>query len=471
MKLHRLLFVLLLLSRLSLFAQSGVDKPMYEVITYRDSVYLGTFTIELFPSVAPLHVNNFDSLTAQHFFDSTAFHRVVPGFVIQGGDPNSISGPVSTWGQGQPWQPTVPAEFTPARHYRGIIGAARDTNINSANSQFYICVANAFFLDNNYTVFGKVVSGMDIVDTIVAEPADVNEVPLRKISMFVNPAGVDDTIPAAPTLIGPANNSVNIGMTNVFSWTAVPGAVLYNVQIASDSLFTTIVDSKNAGLPQMGTFHFPGSADYYWRVRTNNGGHFSPWSSFWKFTALTDSADLISPADSATNMILNPVFTWHPVVNADKYLLQISKSPNFAPNVINYTGLTDTVYQAAPLQANTVYYWRVRSYNGLIGGFNSATRTFTTGTTLGLHETDGGKTFSGYPNPARDLVTLQFAKMPAADATLEITDVSGKKMFSSGVENIQDLRIHVDVSKWPSGSYSVLIHEGTAVSSSSFIVR
>ena len=459
----RFFLLLLLISRLSLYAQSGVDKPMYEIVTYRDSVYLGTFTIELFPSVAPLHTNNFDSLAAQHFFDSTAFHRVVPGFVIQGGDPNSISGPVSTWGQGQPWQPTVPAEFTPARHYRGIIGAARDTNINSANSQFYICVANAFFLDNNYTVFGKVVSGMDIVDTIVAEPADVNEVPLRKISMFVTEVGVDDSIPAAPTLIGPANNAVNINITNVFSWTPVPSAVLYNVQIASDSLFTTIVDSKNAGLSQMGTFHFPGSADYYWRVRTNNGGHFSPWSNYWKFTAVTDSADLISPADSATNLILNPVFSWHSVLNADTYTLQVSKSPNFAPNVTNYTGLTDTVFQVNPLQANTVYYWRVRSYKAGIAGFNSVTRTFTTGTLMSVNAPDSPEGFTVFPNPVIDQISLQFKQTPAPGLRIEITDINGKVVYSGDAGELRDLRLSVNVSNLPSGAYTISAISGTSV--------
>src|SRR5262249_22302116 len=139
---------------------SQVDKPRYQIVTHRAGNYLGTFEMELFPSIAPLHTNNFDSLVAMQFYDSTAFHRVVPAFVIQGGDPNSIHGPVSTWGQGQPWQVNVNAEFSPARHYRGRLGAARDLDTNSANSQFYICVANAFSLDGQYTVYGQVTSGM-----------------------------------------------------------------------------------------------------------------------------------------------------------------------------------------------------------------------------------------------------------------------------------------------------------------------
>src|SRR5688572_11991926 len=137
---HYLLSIALILFYFSTFSQ-GIDKPQYQIVTHRAGSYLGTFNIELFPLIAPLHVNNFDSLVGQQFYDSTAFHRVVPGFVIQGGDPNSINGPISTWGQGQPWQVTVDAEFSVVRHLRGIIGAARDVDPNSANSQFYICVA------------------------------------------------------------------------------------------------------------------------------------------------------------------------------------------------------------------------------------------------------------------------------------------------------------------------------------------
>ncbi|HQU99951.1 MAG TPA: peptidylprolyl isomerase, partial [Bacteroidia bacterium] len=161
-----LFIIILVYTTMQAFAQ-GIDKPRYQIVTHRAGNYLGTIQIELFPLITPLATANFDSLVNAQAYDSTAFHRVVPGFVIQGGDPNSINGPVSTWGMGNPNQPNVNAEFNVVQHIRGRMGAARDVDTNSANSQFYFCVAPALFLDGNYTVYGQVTSGMDVVDTIV----------------------------------------------------------------------------------------------------------------------------------------------------------------------------------------------------------------------------------------------------------------------------------------------------------------
>src|SRR6185369_17262738 len=115
-------------------------KPQYKIHTTRAGIPLGDIFIELYPTLAPHHVRNFDSLVSYSFYDTTAFHRVVPGFVIQGGDPNSRHGAPSTWGYGQPGQPTVNAEFSNfLKHKKGVLSAARSTNINSATSQFFIC--------------------------------------------------------------------------------------------------------------------------------------------------------------------------------------------------------------------------------------------------------------------------------------------------------------------------------------------
>ncbi len=144
----------------------------------------GKIVFELLSDVAPKHVANFKKLASSGFYDSTTFHRVIPGFMIQGGDPNSKDEDRSNDGLGQPGQPTVPAEFSKLNHKRGIVSAARRANdINSATSQFFICVADAPHLDGQYSIFGRVIEGMDVVDTIVKVPRDQHDNPLRKVIM------------------------------------------------------------------------------------------------------------------------------------------------------------------------------------------------------------------------------------------------------------------------------------------------
>ena len=130
---------------------------------------LGTISIRFYPDVAPNHVRNFIDLAENGDYAGTKFHRIIPGFVIQGGDPNTRSGDSSTWGQGGSGN-GVKAEFSTVHHARGILSMARSQDPDSARSQFFICVDDAGALDNKYSVFGKVVSGMDVVDKIVAGP-------------------------------------------------------------------------------------------------------------------------------------------------------------------------------------------------------------------------------------------------------------------------------------------------------------
>ena len=417
----------------------GIDKPQYEIVTRRAGTYLGTINIELFPLIAPLHVHNFDSLTSEQFFDSTAFHRVVPGFVIQGGDPNSISGPVSTWGQGQPWQPTVPAEFNAVRHLRGIIGAARDNDPNSANSQFYICVANATFLDGNYTVFGKVTSGMNIVDTIVSSPRDANDVPLQKIDMFVTYTGVNDSVPDAPLLNVPANGATGILNTQVFTWSVVNSAVLYTIELSTDPGFATINISKNVGTNSATITNLDGSTLYYWRVKSNNGGHESIYSNVYSFNSATAAATLIYPADTATGIPVNPVFSWSNVPNGDSFTLQVSTSSTFTTSsmVFNTAGLTGTSQQVNGLDPNSVYYWRVRSAIGTTQGFYSVKYSFTTGTTIGLDENAAFNILSVYPNPATDFITVTAFIKEKSNLHLKLTDALGRIVFSKSTGSVQ----------------------------------
>jgi len=115
----------------------------------------GKIAIEFFPEDAPKHVSNFITLANNGFYDGTLFHRIIPGFMIQGGDPNSINGDKSTWGTGGPDE-RIDAEFNTIKHNRGIVSMARSADPNSAGSQFFIVHKNSNFLDGEYTVFGRI---------------------------------------------------------------------------------------------------------------------------------------------------------------------------------------------------------------------------------------------------------------------------------------------------------------------------
>ena len=119
---------------------------------------LGNIIIQFFPGDAPDHVNNFLSLSKTGFYDGTLFHRIIPGFMIQGGDPNTINGDPNTWGQGGPEGRTLNAEFNSIEHNRGIVSMARSQDPNSAGSQFFIVHQDSNFLDGQYTVFGRIVN-------------------------------------------------------------------------------------------------------------------------------------------------------------------------------------------------------------------------------------------------------------------------------------------------------------------------
>ncbi len=260
-----------------------VGKPIYDILVKRNHIVLGHVQVELYPTLAPEHVRNFDSLVSLHFFDSTAFHRVIPGFMIQGGDPNSKHGPKSSWGNGDPLQYNIQAEFSAAKHLRGTLSAARDNDINSANSQFFICVAPASWLDGNYSIYGHALSGMDIVDTIVMSPRDANDNPLQKIEMFVTYAGYNDSIPTTPLLNIPADGTTGVAINKQLKWFAVSGALTYTLEVSVDSTFMTLYKkTETAGLTDVVTGLSKGTT-YFWRVKTNNGGHYSNYSEVRHF--------------------------------------------------------------------------------------------------------------------------------------------------------------------------------------------
>ncbi len=144
----------------------------------------GKIELEFFPDVAPNHVNNFIELVQKGFYDGTTFHRVIPGFMIQGGDPDSKDPDKSKHGTGGPGH-TLKAEFNDKPHKRGTLSMARAAHPDSAGSQFFICVADSSFLDGKYTVFGEVISGMEVADKIVSQPRDRRDNPNERIEIKV----------------------------------------------------------------------------------------------------------------------------------------------------------------------------------------------------------------------------------------------------------------------------------------------
>ncbi|MDP6335844.1 MAG: peptidylprolyl isomerase [Nitrospinaceae bacterium] len=145
---------------------------------------LGKIEFEFLEDLAPGHVKNFKDLANEDFYNCTTFHRVIPGFMIQGGDPNTKGDDRSTHGMGGPGR-TIKAEFNDEPHDRGIVSMARSQDPDSAGSQFFVVVKDSHFLDGQYTVFGKVVSGMDVADKIVNSPKDDRDNPLERIEMKV----------------------------------------------------------------------------------------------------------------------------------------------------------------------------------------------------------------------------------------------------------------------------------------------
>lgn len=156
-----------------------LTRPVREEVGSPDEVGIiitdyGRIVVEFFPDLAPLHVANFKKLARAGFYDGTTFHRVVPGFVIQGGDPNSKDDDPRNDGLGgPPW--TINAEFSDRPHVKGTLSMARSSDPNSAGSQFFIVLERARHLDGQYSIFGRVIHGQEVVDDIGREKRDPRE--------------------------------------------------------------------------------------------------------------------------------------------------------------------------------------------------------------------------------------------------------------------------------------------------------
>jgi peptidyl-prolyl cis-trans isomerase B (cyclophilin B) len=145
----------------------------------------GDIEIKLYPDVAPKHVENFTKLAKSGFYNGTIFHRVIPGFMIQGGDPNTKDSlKKDIYGQGGPGH-TVKAEFSDIPHKRGIVSMARAADPDTAGSQFFIVVEDSRFLDRKYSVFGEVTKGIGVADKIVNSARDERDNPKERVEMTV----------------------------------------------------------------------------------------------------------------------------------------------------------------------------------------------------------------------------------------------------------------------------------------------
>ena len=185
-KIFLILSVSLLLVSLGSYSFAQTDDKLAVLETN-----LGTIVIEFFSNDAPKHVDNFIGLTESGFYDGVLFHRIIPGFMIQGGDPNTIGGDPSTWGTGGP-NTSVDAEFNTIKHNRGIVSMARSADPNSGGSQFFIVHADSNFLDEQYTVFGRIVTeeSFETLDKIASveissqdRPQDPEQVKITKITI------------------------------------------------------------------------------------------------------------------------------------------------------------------------------------------------------------------------------------------------------------------------------------------------
>ncbi len=173
---------------------TDVPKEDYAII----STSYGDMTIQFFEGAAPKHVESFKTHANNGYYNGTIFHRVIPGFMIQGGDPNTKGENKASYGTGGhaakyygigieddsgTWN--LPAEFNNIKHTRGILSMARSNDPNSGGSQFFICAANVPHLNSKYTVFGQVVDGDEIIDQIINLPRDARDNPNRRVEMSV----------------------------------------------------------------------------------------------------------------------------------------------------------------------------------------------------------------------------------------------------------------------------------------------
>ncbi len=314
------------------------QKPQYEIDVRRGDTSMGKITVEMFPAIAPNHARNWDSLVSVKFYDSIAFHRVIPEFMIQGGDPNSKDKPKSTWGTGGSGTKLM-AEFNAVSHQPGILSAARTNDPNSATSQFFICVADDSFLDRQYTVYGQALSGLDVAVNISEVPTDGSDHPDDKITMFITKTGMNDAQTAVPELAIPVQDSNFISTTKLitFRWHPVADAMMYRLQVARDAGFTDI--HRDTTTSQVDTSirlsGFQDMKSYHWRVLANNGGNTSAYSPSWQF-----SVGSLSVSDTRDDLFSIEEVTPHPIVSHSTIRFGLARDARVSLSILDILGNT-----------------------------------------------------------------------------------------------------------------------------------
>ena len=474
-----LIKIILFFIFLSIFTSTIVSqnsKPQYLVRAERADTVLGEFTIELFPGIAPLHSAYFDSLVNISFYDSTAFHRVIPDFVVQGGDPNSKDKPKDTWGWGDSSQATILAEFSGVSHQRGIIGAARDEDINSASSQFYINVADNKSLDWDYTAFGQVLSGMEVVDFIVNVPTGIDnnpdnpDNPNEKIEMFITKSN-DSTndIPSVPIIIKPNNEAVGLLALDTLAWEIVDGAVQYHLQVAKDENFDSLFFDKPVGFD---VFRLPeldlGNIKYWWRVKADNGANISEYSETRIFYSSIKAPILIYPEMNEDSITIQPTFTWQPVSGATGYRFQLNSAPNFAENrmLIDTDTITTNSFTPPTLQPKKSHYWQVFSLTDEYQGPKSEFRRFVTPDVTGVDDADllpnEFVLYQNYPNPFNPITTIYYDLPEQGFVNLRVYDFLGREVATliKEVQAAGSYNIDFDGNELASGVYYYSLKAG-----------
>ncbi len=220
----------------------------------------GQIVMEFFPGDAPDHVANFVELARSGFYDGTVFHRIIPGFMIQGGDPNTVSGDPGTWGTGGPGA-AVAAEFNTIKHNRGIVSMARSADPDSAGSQFFIVHQNSNFLDQQYSVFGRIATDqsfetLDRIASVTTSFQDAPEDPEMVRILSASVVGRSDVpgllSPGEPERVGaapePAQNQLYEDPELGIVFSAPPGWLLQSPQKTSEDVPDIVAVGQSVGV-------------------------------------------------------------------------------------------------------------------------------------------------------------------------------------------------------------------------------